>query len=79
MKRPTRRDFLLIVGELQNLLGKAINQAHDDRNPNRVVDITNTLKKGFKLAFDSLQFDDSMDGKKSRNGWCIEQQKGGAE
>lgn len=71
-KRPTRRDLLLVVGELQTIIGQ-ISESAGDRNPNRAADIETYVKKGFQLALDARNFDPPTEGG-SRNGWPYERE-----
>lgn len=68
--RPTRRDLLLVIGELQNLFGRAAGAA-SDRNPNRAEDIAKFTKAGHDLCVEARGFDPPIEhnARPSRNGW----------
>ena len=65
--KPTRRDLLIVVGRLQDLVGRAMAQLND-RNPNRQEEVTATLNEAHTLAINARRFDPPTMGK-SRNGW----------
>lgn len=55
-RKPTRRDLLVVVGRLQDLVGQAI--AHDnDRNPNRQAQVRGTLEQALDLCIATLSKD----------------------
>lgn len=66
-KEPSRRDLLLVIGELQNLLGR-IQAADNDRNPNRQDDKGPLFEKALELCIDARSFDPPIEGG-SRGGW----------
>jgi hypothetical protein len=66
--RPTRRDLLIVLGQLQTIFGEA-KGVSNDRNPNREHDLQAKLQEGFDLCLGARNFDPPMDGKRSRNGW----------
>ena len=60
-KRPTRRDLLLVIGELQDLFGR-LAAAAGDRNPNRAQDLSDATKEGLDLCILARSFDDPLEG-----------------
>lgn len=66
-RRPTRRDLLLVIGELQNVIGK-ISEGANDRNPSRAEDIADTVARGMRLCIEARSFDPPISGG-SRGGW----------
>jgi hypothetical protein len=65
--RPTRRDLLLVIGELQTLVGQTIS-AYSDRNPERARDIANFTGRAHDLCVEARSFDPPIEGG-SRRGW----------
>lgn len=66
--KPTRRDLLLVIGQLQDLIGEANGIAGNDRNPNRLAETKGTLDMAFGLAVEAQGFDKPVAGG-SKNGW----------
>ncbi len=60
-KRPSRRDLLRVVYELQNIVGRAM-VANNDRNPNQWGDTTKALEEAHTLCIDARAFDQPDDG-----------------
>ena len=65
--RPTRRDLLLIVGHLQEIIGD-IRGAAGDRNPDRAADIERLTMQGHLLCIEARSFDPPIEGG-SKGGW----------
>lgn len=55
-RKPTRRDLLIIVGRLQDLIGDAV-AANGDRNINREEDLQNIFKRAHKLCVEVRSYD----------------------
>ena len=51
-RRPTRRDLLVVVGRLQDLVGEA-RAAFHDRNPNRQEETDSALYRALMLCIDA--------------------------
>lgn len=66
-KSPSRRDLLLVIGELQNLIGE-IQAVDNDRNQRREDDKQPLFKKAHQLCVDARSFDPPLEGG-SRAGW----------
>ncbi len=64
---PTRRDLLLVIGELQNLIGE-IRMVDNDRNPRRQDDKDPLFEQALTLCHDARAFDPPIEGG-SRRGW----------
>ena len=58
-QKPTRRDLLLVIGRLQDLIGLALAE-NNDRNPNRVEDTTDALNKAHELCVTARGYDPPM-------------------
>jgi hypothetical protein len=57
MKRvPTRRDLLVVIGRLQNLIGLA-RAVKNDRNPERERDTNAALDEAHQLCIEARSFD----------------------
>lgn len=65
--QPSRRDLLLIIGELQSLLGQ-IQAVDTDRNQRREDDKQPLFKRAHELCIDARSFDPPIEGG-SRRGW----------
>jgi hypothetical protein len=66
MKKPTRRDLLIVIGRLQRLIGLAGSKNHD-RNPNRFAEVTAALDAAHNLCVDARSFDAPIEN--SRSPW----------
>lgn len=66
-KRPSRRDLLLVIGELQGLIGE-IQAVDNDRNQRREDDKQPLFARAHELCVDARSFDPPIDGG-SRAGW----------
>lgn len=56
-KKPTRKELVAAIQELQGLIGRAKGAAWNDRNPNRMADIQIPLEQAFDLCVESLSFE----------------------
>lgn len=56
-KKPTRRDLLEIVTELQTLISKGLSLHANDRNPNGFEQGQNVLQEAFELCIAARSFD----------------------
>lgn len=59
--KPTRRDLLIIVGELQGCIGR-IMVASVDRNQNRASDVERITREAHTLCVGARRFDPPLDG-----------------
>lgn len=64
---PTRRDLLLVIGELQNIIGN-LKACDHDRNPRRQDDKDPLFAAAETLCIDARSFDPPVEGG-SRRGW----------
>jgi hypothetical protein len=55
--KPTRKELLNIIEELQGCFGDIAALQRDDRNPNRGADILRMTQKGFDLCCEARSFD----------------------
>ncbi len=55
-KRPSRVDLLLVIGDLQGLVGD-LAAAANDRNPNRARDIAELSARAHSLCVEARSFD----------------------
>lgn len=55
-RKPTRRDLLIVVGRLENIIG-AIGAAFNDRNPNRSAQVDQLVRRGLALCHDARGHD----------------------
>jgi hypothetical protein len=55
-RKPTRRDLLIVVGRLQELVGHALSRNHD-RNHNRQADVDGTLHEAIRLCIEARSYD----------------------
>lgn len=63
MKRPTRRDLLLVIGELLDIIGGLVGTYLDDRAVERSQPIQDLGARGMKLCIDARSFDPPLRGK----------------
>jgi hypothetical protein len=56
-RRPTRRDLLVVIGRLQDLISKASGSHGNDRDPNGFEVGMKTLDKAFSLCVEVLGYD----------------------
>ncbi len=67
-RKPSRRDLLIVVEQLQNMIGEADGLRQNDRDQNAYSCEGVVLRKAHDLCIDARSFDDPVEGK-SRNGW----------
>lgn len=60
-KKPSRRDLLKVVTELQTLISRAHTLHGNDRNPNGFEQGQKTLDKAFDLCLKARSFDPPTD------------------
>jgi len=51
-RKPTRRDLLVVIGRLQNIIGCAKGISWNDRDPDRQEHVQAVLKEGFDLCIE---------------------------
>lgn len=56
-KKPTRKDLLVIIGELQTLIGSAHGLHANDRNPMGFEDGQKKLEQAHELCIQARSFD----------------------
>lgn len=56
-RRPTRRDLLVVIGRLQDLIGETDHRHGNDRDPNGFERGQRALKLAHKLCVDARSFD----------------------
>lgn len=57
MAKPTRRQLLAYLSEIQNAIGDAGCCSLDDRNPDRAKILANALKRAHQLCIDAQSHD----------------------
>lgn len=63
MKRPTRRDLLLVIGELQGVFGRLRAAAMDDRATERAAALQDLAELGHDLCIKARSFDPPITGR----------------
>lgn len=63
MKRPTRRDLLLVISELQDIIGALGAVYANDRAVERTGTIQELEKRGFDLCVRTRSFDEPTTGR----------------
>lgn len=56
-RKPTRRDLLIVIGRLQNLIGKAIHAYENDRQFCRATAVREALNPAFDLCVEARSHD----------------------
>lgn len=56
-RKPTRKDLLRVVSELQDLIGEAMAAHDNDRDPDSQLKVRTPLAKGFDLCVQARKFD----------------------
>lgn len=69
MKKPNRRDLLIVITRLQGLIGQAMSLHGNDRDPHGFEKGQKLLNEAHTLCIEARGFDPPLDGKKSNNGW----------
>ena len=68
-QKPTRRDLLLVIGRLQDLIGNAL-AANNDRNRNQWEDTTRALTQAHELCVTARAHDPPLPQKPpNARGW----------
>jgi len=60
-KKPSRRDLLRVITELQHLIGQASAYIGNDRNPNGYEQGMKTLEQAHTLCIEARSFDPPTD------------------
>lgn len=68
MRKPTRRDLLIVIGRLQDLVGRAHTDHANDRDLDGHEKGQDSLERAMQLCIDARSFDPIVVGK-SRGGW----------
>jgi hypothetical protein len=55
-RRPTRRDLLIVIEQLQDIIGRARGANHD-RNPNRFAEVDGLLSAAFDYCLKARNHD----------------------
>lgn len=66
IKKPTRRDLLKVVTELQTLISKGRSLHANDRNPHGFEQGQNVLQEAFELCISARSFDPPTDVQEKR-------------
>ena len=61
--RPTRRDLLLVVGELQDIIGEIGAVYANDRSAERAKPIQDLVRRGMDLCIRATAHDPPLSGK----------------
>lgn len=61
-RKPTRRDLLLVIGRLQQKVGRAMG-ANNDRNPNSYAETRGVLQEALELCIEVRSCEPSVEGK----------------
>lgn len=56
-RKPDRKVLVSVIQELQGLIGQAIGKARDDRDPNRMENLQQSLEFAFDLCVEAVSFD----------------------
>lgn len=59
-RKPTRRDLLIVIGRLQDKIGRAMAE-DNDRNPNRAAQVQGVLTEAFDLCNEARAQDPSIE------------------
>ena len=55
--KPTRRELLKVLAELQGLIGEAMGAHDNDRDPDAQLKVRRPLEKGFDLCIQAQSYD----------------------
>lgn len=55
--KPSRKELVVVIQQLQHLIGMAKGAALNDRDPDRMGSIQKPLTEGFDLCVDALTFE----------------------
>ena len=61
-KKPSRRDLLLVIGELQDIIGKLGSTYQNDRSRERAEPIQDLVKRGMDLCIIARSYDPPLTG-----------------
>lgn len=67
-RKPTRRDLLIVIGRLQDLIGDIVVVFHD-RNPNREAQTNARIRRALALCIEVRSYDPPTDG---RSPWSVD-------
>ena len=62
-RKPTRRDLLVVISRLHNMMSCVVN-ATNDRNPNRAAQVAGYFREANVLVMEALSHDPPMNGLK---------------
>lgn len=62
IKKPTRRDLLLVVGQLQDIIGRIGASAMDDKQRERAATVQAAVEEGMELCILARGFDPPLSG-----------------
>jgi len=72
MRKPTRRDLLIVIGRLQSKIGEA-RSVNNDRNPNKQAETDGTLQEALDLCILARSSDDPIES--NLGPWGVEPPK----
>ncbi len=61
-RKPSRKELLMVIGNLQTIIGRAISADHD-RNPNRAAQVNGALAVGHRLCIEARSYEDEVNPK----------------
>lgn len=61
--KPTRRDLLLVIGELQGIIGEISGAYLNDRGPDRAQLVMDAVSRGERLCIQARSFDPPITGR----------------
>lgn len=61
-RKPTRRDLLVVIGRLQNMIGEALGQVEPGPNDD-VESVRKPLERAHSLCIDSRSYDPPLEQK----------------
>lgn len=69
--KPTRRDLLIVIGKLQDLIGEARGTHENDRRPPHAFErAQDQLREAHELCVDARSFDPPIEvDKRNKRGW----------
>ena len=59
-RRPTRRDLLVLIGALQDVLGRALSAHHDDRSQNQHGPISKMFEDALATCIEARSHDEPI-------------------
>lgn len=60
-RKPTRRDLLVVIGQLQDAIGRLSNIAQNDRNKNKMDDFLRIANPAHELCIAARSYDPPID------------------